>query len=125
MTRPVDKRRHPRIAQRLRVQSHHRGDLELETHDLSAGGLYCSSPVFLAPMTRMALSLLLPPDGPGKAGGRVKGEAIVVRSEPDPGRRAKGAYRVALFFSRMDEEDRRRLHDFLESRSARTGRGRS
>ena len=31
----------------------------------------------------------------------------------------KTSYRVALFFSRMDDEDRGRLHEFLARNSAR------
>ena len=126
MSKPEDKRRHPRIAQRLKVESSSREPrLELETIDLSVGGLRCTAPVFLAPMTKMALSLVLP-SAPGAAAGEeqvVRGEAVVVRSDP-PAPASPGAlYRVALFFSRMDEADRQRLQEFLKSRNGRNGRG--
>lgn len=124
MMKPGDKRRHPRVSHRLRVQSDFRDPrLELETIDLSAGGLRCTAPVFLPPMTKMALSLVLPrtPEGPDEDQ-VVSGEAIVVRSEPATARGSGELYNVALFFSRMEEADRRRLQDFLRNRSRSNGR---
>ena len=112
-----DKRRHPRIAERLPVRSRHNGGVELETINLSAGGLSCNSPAYLAPMTRLALSLELPATG-GNGTAVVEGEAVVVRTDP-PHAAANhtGGYRIALFFSRMEERHRRSLHEFLASRT--------
>jgi c-di-GMP-binding flagellar brake protein YcgR len=120
MSRPDDKRRHPRVAHRLRVRSKDRDALELETIDLSAGGLNCSSPVFIPPMTKMALALVLPETkgGPDLADQHIHGEAVVVRTEPSVREKSNGGvFRVALFFSRMGETDRQRLQVFLKSRA--------
>jgi len=117
-----DKRRHPRVAQRIRVRSSSREAVELETIDLSAGGLSCTAPAFLAPMTKLAISMVLPADrGADKpeAGQMVKGEAVVVRTEPSSPVPGNGPYRVALFFSRMEDEDRDRLLDFLGRHSGK------
>lgn len=125
MSGKKDKRRHPRIAQRLRVRWQDEESLELETIDLSAGGFSCTSPVHLAPMTKVALSLILPrtqsePTQPERV---VNGEAVVVRAEPSAGASSNGGpFRLALFFSRMKEEDRRVLQAFLKSRSGGNGR---
>jgi len=124
MTKPEDKRRHPRVAQRLRVRSDIREPrLELETIDLSVGGLRCTAPVFLPPMTRMALSLVLPhtPGAPEEEQ-VVSGEAVVVRSEPAESGGSDELYNVALFFSRMEDADRQRLQSFLKNRSRSNGR---
>jgi len=98
--------------------------VELETIDLSAGGLRCTAPVFIAPMTKMALSLVLP-DGSGVPGDGervIEAEAVVVRSEPLVDDRANNsACRVALFFSRMEDADRQILQAFLKGRNGRTG----
>jgi c-di-GMP-binding flagellar brake protein YcgR len=110
-----DKRRHPRVAQKIRVRSSSREAVEFETIDLSAGGFCCTAPAFLAPMTKLAVSLVLPHHGPGphrNGGDVVSCEAVVVRTDP-PGQDHDGHYRLALFFSRMDDADRQRLHDFL------------
>ena len=118
MSQSHDKRRHPRVAQRIRVRSSSREAVELETIDLSAGGLSCTAPAFLAPMTKLAVSLVLPDPRPSLKGDgdgheTVSGEVVVVRTEPPAPVEGKATYRVALFFSRMDDSDRRRLLDFL------------
>jgi hypothetical protein len=125
MSQPHDKRRHPRFEKRVRVRSELRESLELETIDLSLGGLRCTAPAYLPPMTKMALSLVLPaaPGSPESAEQVVNGEAVVVRTEPPaPGRLGSGAYSVALFFSRMEEADRQRLHEFLKAQPRKVGR---
>src|SRR6058998_3088133 len=60
MSQSKDARRHPRVAQRIRVRSSSREAAELETIDLSAGGFSCTAPAFLPLMTKMAISLVLP-----------------------------------------------------------------
>src|SRR5262245_35246766 len=125
MSHTKDKRRHPRVAHRIRVRSSSREAVELETIDLSVGGLSCTAPTFLPPMTRMAISLVLPnphPSAPNDGDGHevVNGEAIVVRTEPAAPVDGPATYRLALFFSRMDDADRARLHDFLERHSGKS-----
>ena len=123
MPHSVDKRRHPRVSHKMRVQSSHREAVELETIDVSAGGLRCSSPLFIPPMTKMALSLILPSKaGGGRNGDQVvNGEAVVVRTDPAVPHAppANGGYRVALFFSRMDDSDRQILADWLRNRTGK------
>ena len=115
-----DKRRHPRVAKRIRVRSSAREAVELETIDLSAGGFSCTAPAFLPPMTRLAVSLVLPANHvtPEQT---VEGEAVVVRTEPTAAGRTNGGYRVALFFSRMEETDRDKLAKFLAIGPGRSG----
>jgi len=124
MTQMHDKRRHPRVAHRIRVRSSSGGTVELETIDLSAGGLSCTAPTFLPIMTKLAVSLVLPGQRPAEADPEnghetVNGEAVVVRSEPSAPIDGVEAYRVALFFSRMDDVDRRRLLAFLARQPGR------
>ncbi|MGH9749603.1 MAG: PilZ domain-containing protein [Candidatus Polarisedimenticolia bacterium] len=115
-----DKRRHPRVARKIRVRSTGREAVELETIDLSAGGFSCTAPAFLAPMTKLAVSLVLPAheQAPEQS---VEGEAVVVRTQPDTPGRGNGEYQVAVFFSRMDEDDRRTLQRFLAAGAGKPG----
>lgn len=115
-----DKRRHPRVARKIRVRSSAREAVELETIDLSAGGFSCTAPAFLPPMTKLAVSLVLPSktEAPAET---VSGEAIVVRTEPSAPGTTNGQYRVALFFSRMEDGDRRKLAEFLANDVGRPG----
>jgi hypothetical protein len=69
----------------------------------------------------MALSLVLP-GSPNPPDHVVRGEAVVVRSEPaTPGVSVNGLYRVALFFSRMDDADRRILQEYLKTLNGKSG----
>jgi PilZ domain-containing protein len=114
-----EKRLHPRVSQRLTVHSSDGARVALETINLSAGGLFCTSPAWVAPMTRLALALELPgPSGNSDGTAVVRGEAVVVRTEPPaPVPNHDGGYRIALFFSRMDDAHRQTLQGFLKSRS--------
>jgi hypothetical protein len=118
MTTPPgpDKRQHPRVDSQVRVRTTS-SDAPLETINLSAGGLFCTSRTFVAPMTRLALSLELPGTA-GIGGAVVQGEAVVVRTEPAAPSPDPSTYRIALFFSRMDDEHRRTLQTFLTSRTS-------
>ena len=119
MSRPEEKRRHPRVAKRIRVRSRFEGTVELETVDLSVGGFSCTAPMSLPLMTKIALSLSLPMNGDdARTGDRViEGEAVVVRSEPSRVSGSNGGYRLALFFSRMDEIHRQTLLEYLNSQT--------
>ena len=123
MSQTHDKRRHPRVAHRIRVRSSSREAVELETIDLSAGGLSCTAPAFLPLMTKLAVSLVLPGHKSSASGSDdgqvVKGEAVVVRTDPSSPAPGNGSYRVALFFSRMEDADRARLLDFLARQSVK------
>ncbi|HEU4403635.1 MAG TPA: PilZ domain-containing protein [Candidatus Polarisedimenticolia bacterium] len=123
MSHSHDKRRHPRVSRRLRVRSDHHEALDLETIDLSAGGLSCTTPVFLPLMTKMALALRLPggTEGADPDEQVVKGEAVVVRTEPPAPSRSTDGYRVALFFSRMEEADRQKLLNYLKKHNGKSG----
>lgn len=95
----------------------------METIDLSAGGFFCTAPAFLPPMTRMAVSLVLPQPSPAGMKGEqvVNGEAIVVRTVPPSSASPANGYRVALIFSRMEETDRQRLLRFLADQAGKAG----
>jgi hypothetical protein len=93
--------------------------VEFETIDLSVGGFRCTAPAFLPPMTRLAVSLALP-EAAGANGHVVKGEAVVVRIDP-PAPAGDRLYIVALFFSRMEEDDRRILAAFLAKHAEHDG----
>jgi hypothetical protein len=74
-------------------------------------------------MTKMAVSLVLPRESEGHvADPTVRAEAVVVRSEPAyPAAGHNGGYRVALFFSHMEDDDRHRLNRFLGVRAEQAG----
>jgi hypothetical protein len=114
MSASKENRLHPRISERLTVRRAEPDGAALETINLSAGGMFCTSSEYIAPMTRMALQMRLPGSGAGRP---IEGEAIVVRTEPPaPSAPPEGGYRIALYFSRLEEDDRKALQTFLQSR---------
>jgi hypothetical protein len=118
MTSRPEKRLHPRVSQHLAVRATDGAEVALETLNLSAGGLFCTSPAWVAPMTRLALLLELPALAGQGAGTQVRGEAVVVRTEPPaPSISHTGGYRIARFFSHMEDDHRHLLQSYLKSRT--------
>ena len=65
-------------------------------------------------MTRLSLKMEVPHQA---SPARIEGEAVVVRTDPAaPVAAHSGGYRIALFFSRLEDDDRRALQAYLDSR---------
>jgi PilZ domain-containing protein len=115
-----EKRRHPRVVDRLTLRSFSPGEgsAEMCTTNLSLGGAYVSTNRFIPPMTRVEILLHLPPEDGLDAGPRsVQVEAVVVRIDPPgPVSEAK-TYEMALFFSKMERHDRSALARYLSKQS--------
>lgn len=118
MLDPQEKRRHPRVKDRLtlRSASAETGPVEMSTTNLSLGGAHVLSNRYMPLMTRVEVTLHLPPDGGPDSGPRpVRAEAVVVRIHPqDPGGESR-SFEMALFFSRMENPDRTALARYLSS----------
>lgn len=109
----VERRKHKRYSVNLPVVSRHDDDkIEMKTANVSLGGAYCHVDRYLPEMTRLALDIKVPGDGSdGEKDEWIEAEAVVVRVEPD---RAGGEdYYIALFFTKMSEEDRKKLAEIL------------
>jgi c-di-GMP-binding flagellar brake protein YcgR len=122
MSLSPEKRRHPRVQDRLTLRSiaPEHGAAEMSTTDLSLGGVHVLSRRFLPLMTRVEVTLYLPPEGGEDARPLpVKAEAVVVRVDP-PQPQETITYRMALFFSRMEQRDRTALTRYLSGLSRRS-----
>jgi hypothetical protein len=101
-----------------------------ESQNISASGVYCMSTHFLAPYSKVALTLVLPRI-PGTRGGNqlIKCEGIVVRCTQTAGvKRGEKAFELACMFSDLDERRRGLIEAFvtwrnLEALRAATGMG--
>lgn len=83
-------------------------------NDLSLGGLYCSSSQDFAEMTRIAVRLLLPANGPGSpSDDPLDAEAVVVRRRKLKSVSGDGRFELALYFTGMSDTDRERLARYL------------
>jgi hypothetical protein len=67
------------------------------------------------------VSLVLPANGSAPER-LVEGEAVVVRAAPAAPGKTGGPYRLALFFSHLEEDGRRALAGFLAGEPGRQGR---
>ncbi len=87
----------------------------LETINVSANGVYFTSPSYIAPLTRLEIVLLIP--AAGGAGGRreVACQGIVVRTEPESETNEPSQYDIACFFTAIDASDRTHLETYILS----------
>ena len=118
MSGPDDKRKYHRFLALLdlRVLPGERipGDLKVATVDISVGGLRCASNRPLDPQLNLKLTLTL-------VGGSLRdplaidADAVVLRCSPSPAAPEHRRYDLALEFTRMDAQDRKRLQNYLNA----------
>lgn len=118
MTKPSERRAHPRIPTKLELQATpDEGGVvaRMVAENLSVGGLYCTSNADFPEMTRVAVRLMLPVNGGGRASVRpLDLEAVVVRREPLPaGTNGEDRYKLALFFTNVDDAIRDEIASYL------------
>jgi len=94
--------------------------LTTESINLSAGGLQFQSKLGLEPLTRVALTLLLPPFGRRLRRGRVvQCQGVIVRSAEMEMPRQKRKFELACCFTDMSEEDQELVEQYVAWRSMR------
>ena len=111
-----EKRRHPRVLDRLtlRSSSAETGSVEMSTTNLSLGGAHVVTNHYMPLMTRVEVTLHLPPDAGIESRPRpLKAEAVVVRIDPPAPEPRSRSFEMALFFSRMEQHDRTALARYL------------
>jgi hypothetical protein len=87
-----------------------------ESQNISASGVYCTSSQYLSPLSKVALTIVLPKAGTRPTKELIKCEGIVVRCEP-VGKKTDRAYELACMFSGLDPEHRSMLEDFVAWRN--------
>ncbi len=92
--------------------------MEMSTTNLSLGGAHVVTNHYMPLMTRVEVTLHLPPASGIESGPRpLKAEAVVVRVDPPgPGPESR-SFDMALFFSRMEPHDRTALARYLQDPS--------
>jgi len=117
MSHPTEKRQHPRIKDRLTLRSSSdSGSSEMATADLSLGGALVVAGRYFPLMTRVEVTLLLPPEESSDSGPRpVHAQAVVVRVRPPEEQSELRHYELALFFSHMEPRDRNALSRYLSA----------
>jgi hypothetical protein len=106
----------------MRLENSHpeaeRQQIVTESQNISASGVYCQCSHYLAPASKVALTIVLPrlPGGRTAKKELIKCEGIVVRCEPARAR-GEGPWELACMFSDLDEKRRRVLEDFVTWRN--------
>ena len=121
-TRRRERRQELRVDARLsmRVEGAHDGSqaqVVTESQNISASGVYCLSPHYLAPLSKVDLAIVLPrlPQGRGTKD-IISCEGIVVRCDAD-GQRGEHQYQLACMFSELDARRRQRIEEFVTWRN--------
>jgi c-di-GMP-binding flagellar brake protein YcgR len=104
--------------------------VEARALNLSAGGVYVETPGYVTPLTKVELTLVLPPFGQDAAGGgaesapkerataSIRAEGFVVRCEPDG--REPERYLVGIAFLHLSPADRSRIEAYVNWRLERS-----
>lgn len=88
-----------------------------ESQNISASGVYCLSSHYLAPLSKVALTIVLPRVPGGRAAKElIKCEGIVVRCDQST-RRGERPYEVACMFSDLADDVRSRIDAFVTWRN--------
>lgn len=89
-----------------------------ESQNISASGIYCLASHYLAPLSKVQLTIVLP-SLPGRRDAQelVKCEGIVVRCSQRPGDKSPTPYELACMFSGLDRELRSRVEEFVTWRN--------
>ncbi len=105
----------------MRVEGAHdgaRAQVVTESQNVSASGVYCLSSHFLAPLSKVQLTIVLPKiPGTPRAQELIKCEGIVVRCEGAPGRRTEPRYQLACMFADLPRAHRERIEEFVTWRN--------
>lgn len=113
MARRVERRSAVRIPARLAMEIVVGSDkARVESLNVSASGVYFSSPVHIPVLTRLRVMLDIPPVS-GKRGHGVACDGVVVRSEPENEDAAVDSYLVACFFTSIADSDREALESYI------------
>ena len=122
MTR--ERRGAPRVVAKLAMQiagtDGEASVLTTESINLSAEGLQFQSKVALAPLTKVALTLLLPPFGRRLRRERlVQCQGVIVRAAEIERPRQKRKFELACCFTEISEQDRALVEQYVVWRSMR------
>ena len=90
-----------------------------ESQNISSSGVYCHASHYLAPLSKVQLTIILPrvPGGPANVQELLKCEGIVVRCQQRPTDRNGTPYELACMFTQLEPGLRRRLEEFVTWRN--------
>jgi c-di-GMP-binding flagellar brake protein YcgR len=116
MSRQEERRGAPRVAERVLLSVRDaKTELQAETKNLSAAGVYCALESFIPPMTKLQLRFELPVGGRRV---RIRCTGVVVRVEPVVTTASNARYHTGIWFSDLSARDREAILGFVRQRLA-------
>ena len=116
----AERRTTPRVSARVPIQvaGIESEDLVVtESMNLSRGGVSCRTAEFIAPLSKVSLTLILPPFGAlSKASRRMNAEGVIVRCERVPEEEQwgdEGEFDLACCFTSVDTESKNLLEAYV------------
>ena len=111
-----ERRSAPRVSDQVRLSLQDaKGEIQAETKNLSACGVYCALDAFIPPMTKLQLQFELPV---GRRHVRVKCEGVVVRVDPVVTTESTARYHTGIWFSELSSRDRDTISHYVRERLA-------
>ncbi len=111
----IEKRRHPRIEERLPLKIKDEGfDTISVTKNISCSGVFCQVEGYFPILSKVKIILLLPAEGKTKAH-PIHIEGVVVRSEPVKSATAPNCRSIAIFFSKIKRQDTFKISNYINS----------
>ena len=110
-----ERRRSPRTHAKLAMEIKLSGKdyARVESINVSANGVYFSSPVHIPTMTKLQITLVLPAAGDRSRTQEVDCEGVVVRAEPETPSKNQENYQIACFFTAISEKARDSLESYI------------
>ncbi|NIM19807.1 MAG: hypothetical protein GTO51_06130 [Candidatus Latescibacteria bacterium] len=114
----LERRRAVRIPAKLALQIKISGKdcAEAESINVSANGVYFTSPTYIPVLTKLEIELTLPAPGEEEGvrpGRNVTCEGVVVRTEPEEEAPKTTRYEIACYFTSIAEEDKDYLDTYI------------
>lgn len=111
----VERRGAVRIPARLAMEIVVGGDsTRVRSLNVSANGVYFSSPVFIEPLTRLRITLELPTEeGDDGRTNPVACDGVVVRTEPEAAEPGVTDYQVACYFTDIPAREGKMLEAYV------------
>ncbi len=85
----------------------------VESLNVSANGVYFTSPTHIPLLTKLMINLALPGSGGPGRGREVACEGVVVRTEPETPRDDQGTYEIACYFTSISDDDQEQLETYI------------
>jgi c-di-GMP-binding flagellar brake protein YcgR len=111
--RRKDPRAHAKLEVRLGRSKDGAEPLSVSTINIGAGGVYVEVPRFIAPLTKLALEMMIPGPTPEEESFFLDTDAIVVRTIPETPRDDVEQYEIACAFMNLSDEHRDAINRYI------------